>query len=140
MNKAITINSVSKQYVYIKDAARYDTLRDTVSHLLKPKKRKEKFWALKDINLEVKEGERLGIIGNNGAGKTTLLKILSRITPPTSGEIEIEGRVASLLEVGTGFHPELSGRENIFLNGAILGLKRYEIIKKIDSIIEFSGI
>jgi lipopolysaccharide transport system ATP-binding protein len=140
MNKAITINSVSKQYVYIKDAARYDTLRDSVSHILRPKKRKEKFWALKDINLEINEGERLGIIGNNGAGKTTLLKILSRITPPNSGEIVIEGRVASLLEVGTGFHPELSGRENIFLNGAILGLKRSEIIKKIDSIIDFSGI
>ncbi len=101
---------------------------------------KNDFWALQSISFEVKEGEVLGIIGKNGAGKSTLLKILSRITLPTKGRIEIDGRVASLLEVGTGFHPELSGRENIFLNGALLGMTRSEIRQKFDEIVDFSGV
>ena len=100
----------------------------------------EEFWALKDIDLEVKKGDRLGIIGRNGAGKTTLLKVLSQITEPTTGQIKIKGRVASLLEVGTGFHPELTGRENIYLNGAILGMPRSEIKRKFDEIVDFSGV
>ena len=100
----------------------------------------EDFWALKDVSFDVNQGDRIGIIGRNGAGKSTLLKILSRIVRPTSGEAIIHGRVASLLEVGTGFHPELTGRENIFMNGAVLGMKRAEIVRKFDEIVDFAEV
>src|SRR5574337_937336 len=100
----------------------------------------ELVWALQDISFDVQEGEVLGIIGKNGAGKSTLLKLLSRITTPTKGEIKIKGRIASLLEVGTGFHPDLTGRENIFLNGTILGMRRNEISRKFEEIVEFAGV
>ncbi|MDP3511363.1 MAG: ABC transporter ATP-binding protein [Sulfuritalea sp.] len=100
----------------------------------------EEFWALQDVSLQVRQGECLALIGKNGSGKSTLLKILSRIIPPTSGQVRVRGRVASLLEVGTGFHPELTGRENIFLNGAMLGCPEHEIRRRFDAIVDFSGV
>jgi lipopolysaccharide transport system ATP-binding protein len=143
MQPAIQIKNLGKQYKL--DASEpYIALRDVISNaaknLLTKKKAGQKFWALKNIDLDIMPGERIGIIGRNGAGKSTLLKIISRITPPTTGEAMIRGRVGSLLEVGTGFHPELTGRENIYLNGSILGLKKAEINRQLDAIIDFSGV
>ncbi|MBP9818263.1 ABC transporter ATP-binding protein [Candidatus Shapirobacteria bacterium] len=136
----IKVESLGKKY-RIGEKQAYYSLRDTIGNMFSAKKESvDEFWALKDINFEVKQGESIGIIGRNGAGKSTLLKILSRITPPTTGKITLEGRVASLLEVGTGFNPELTGRENIFLNGAILGMKQVEIKKKFDEIVAFSEV
>ncbi|MFX0094788.1 MAG: polysaccharide ABC transporter ATP-binding protein, partial [Candidatus Hodarchaeota archaeon] len=133
----ISVKNVSKMY---RIGHRSDTLRDTLGNLFKKKRNVDSFWALKNISFDVNKEEILGIIGLNGAGKTTLLKILSRITYATSGEVRLRGRVASLLEVGTGFHGELTGRENIYLNGAILGMKKREIDQKYDEIIKFSGV
>ena len=153
---AIRVENLSKQYRIGGPQASYKTLRDVLTDALQAPFRRaakllrgqaygaagmdETIWALKDVSLEVKRGEVLGVIGRNGAGKTTLLKILSRITEPTEGKAEIRGRVGSLLEVGTGFHPELTGRENIFLNGAILGMKKVKIEHKFDEIVSFAEI
>ncbi|MEO7923152.1 MAG: ABC transporter ATP-binding protein [Chitinophagaceae bacterium] len=143
MKPAIEIRNLGKQYA-LATAAPYlsirDMISDSVKSIFKAKKNNDQFWALKDIDLDIQPGERIGIVGRNGAGKSTLLKIISRITPPTTGEVLLRGRVGSLLEVGTGFHPELSGRENIYLNGSILGLKKTEINRQLDAIISFSGI
>ena len=139
---AIRVENLGKRYNIGVPQIKYQTLRDKLSDGLKRKeKRDDSFiWALKDVSFEVKEGSVLGVVGRNGAGKSTLLKILSRVTEPTEGLVEVRGRVGSLLEVGTGFHPELTGRENIFLNGAILGMKRTEIDKKFDEIVTFAEV
>ena len=147
----ITAENISKKYIIDhqgirKPSSLRDVVSDTFEQLFNKKKveaasdRKEEFWALKDVSFTIDQGDRIGIVGHNGAGKSTLLKILSRITDPTTGQVSIDGRVASLLEVGTGFHPELTGRENIFLNGAILGMNKSEIKQSFDAIVDFAGV
>jgi lipopolysaccharide transport system ATP-binding protein len=146
---AIRVENLGKKYQIGVQTDRYRTLRDTLSDAVRlPARlgrgrrgdRKETIWALNDVSFQVGRGDVLGIVGRNGAGKSTLLKILSRVTEPSEGYAEIHGRVGSLLEVGTGFHPELTGRENIYLNGAILGMKRAEIDRKFTEIVDFSGV
>jgi lipopolysaccharide transport system ATP-binding protein len=151
MAPAIVVENVSKRYRLARSAgtrAPYRTLRDDLARAATYPLRwargeiapKEDFWALKDVSFEVQPGEVVGVIGRNGAGKSTLLKVLSRITKPTGGRVRLRGRVGSLLEVGTGFHPELTGRENIFLSGAVLGMKRAEIKRKFDEIVAFAEV
>ena len=157
MNTVIKVENLGKKYfLRHQKEERYTALRDVITNKLKSLGKRvfnpeshepttgnasvEEFWALKEVSFEIKQGDRVGIIGRNGAGKSTLLKILSRITDPTTGRVAIKGRVASLLEVGTGFHPELTGRENIFLNGAILGMRRAEIIRKFDEMVAFAEV
>jgi lipopolysaccharide transport system ATP-binding protein len=155
MRPIIAVENLSKKYriSHLSHRPRYKSLRDVITEGItgsfrsrRSRKqgasppRSEEFWALKGVNFEIRQGEVVGVIGQNGAGKSTLLKVLSRITDPTAGRIRLRGRVASLLEVGTGFHPELTGRENIFLNGAILGMSRAEIKAKFDEIVAFAGV
>ncbi|MBV8611799.1 MAG: ABC transporter ATP-binding protein, partial [Singulisphaera sp.] len=149
MTAAIRVSDLGKSYrvQHAGQRAKYRTLRESLADLAKAPVRRlrgddscvrlEEFWALKGVEFEVQPGEVVGIIGRNGAGKSTLLKILSRITMPTTGGVELHGRVGSLLEVGTGFHPELTGRENIYLNGSILGMSRREIDRRFDEIVAF---
>jgi lipopolysaccharide transport system ATP-binding protein len=141
MKPILEIQNISKQFRIQHEKQAYLSIRDSITGLFnRSEKSTEDFFALRDVSFNVEPGESVGIIGKNGAGKSTLLKILSKITPPSSGKIISRGRIASLLEVGTGFHPELTGRENIFLNGSILGMKRGEIIKRYDEIVDFSGV
>ena len=155
-NLAINAQNLGKMYRIGETQERYQTFRDVVTRSMTAPFRRmsdllsgqaygaaglqEEIWALKDVTFDVKHGEVVGIIGRNGAGKSTLLKVLSRITEPTEGSVDLYGRVAALLEVGTGFHMELTGRENIYLNGAILGMKRKEIDRKFDEIVDFAGV
>ncbi len=140
MAPILQIQNISKRFAINHEQQPYLSLRDSIANVFKKTSSTEDFWALKNISFDVNEGDAVGIIGKNGAGKSTLLKILSKITPPTSGRIIGRGRIASLLEVGTGFHPELSGRENVFMNGSILGMKRAEILRNFDAIVDFAGV
>src|SRR5437868_448482 len=149
MKPILEINHVSKQYRLGRDQRHTETFREYIQRKAATPFRilrgthqtqDQRFWALRDVSFSVNEGEVVGVIGRNGAGKSTLLKVISRITRPTEGSVTLRGRVASLLEVGTGFHPELSGRENIFLNGAILGMTRAEIRRKFDEIVAFAEV
>jgi lipopolysaccharide transport system ATP-binding protein len=142
---AIDVQHLSKAYQIGEERQRYRSLRDDIAAMFSRRQRRARavrreFWALKDVTFSVAPGEAVGIVGRNGAGKSTLLKLLSQITPPTGGRITVRGRVASLLEVGTGFHAELTGRENIYLNGAILGMTRREIVDRFDDIVEFAEV
>jgi len=140
MSSILEIKGISKKFSISHESRSYLTMRDSLRGLFKKTNTsKEEFWALKDISFNVSQGESIGIIGRNGAGKSTLLKILSKITPPTGGKIISRGRLASLLEVGTGFHPELTGRENVYFNGSVMGMKRKEIDARFDEIIDFAG-
>ncbi|WP_411330381.1 polysaccharide ABC transporter ATP-binding protein [Desulfovibrio desulfuricans] len=148
MKPVIQVEGLNKKYLlrHQTEGSHHKTLREAITNLPKrliagaSENSQEEFWAIKDIDFNIMPGDRVGIVGRNGAGKSTLLKLLSRITEPTNGKITLRGSVASLLEVGTGFHPELTGRENIFLNGAILGMKRREVQSKFDEIVDFSGV
>lgn len=144
MKPILEIQNISKKFRINHETQPYLSLRDTVVNFFSSPLRRsggaEDFWALRDVSFHVNAGETIGIVGKNGAGKSTLLKILSKITPPTSGKIISRGRIASLLEVGTGFHPELSGRENVFMNGSILGMRKNEIQKNFDAIVDFAGV
>ena len=154
MSPVISVENLSKKYIIGHQKQGHTNLRDVLTEGAKRYANKlihpfatpqndpthEEFWALKDVSFDIQQGDRVGIIGRNGAGKSTLLKILSRITEPTSGRVSIKGRVASLLEVGTGFHPELTGRENIYLNGAILGMSKADIKRKFDEIVAFAEV
>src|SRR6266568_323448 len=144
MTEVVQVEDVSKRYSLGRPLGGYTTLREVLvgrfGQMFGDTVQPDQIWALRDVSFALEEGETLGIVGHNGAGKTTLLKILSRITHPTSGESRTRGRVGSLLDVGTGFHPELSGRENIYFNGAILGMKRREIDRLFDEIVDFAGL
>jgi lipopolysaccharide transport system ATP-binding protein len=141
MKPILEIRGISKKYNITHEGKQpYLSLRDSINNIFKKNKSSEEFWALRNISFDVYPGDSIAIIGKNGAGKSTLLKILSKITSPTEGKIISRGRIASLLEVGTGFHPELTGKENIYLNGSILGLKRKEIEKHFEAIVDFSGV
>lgn len=140
MSNIIEVKNISKKYKISQEIIQQRDLRDFFSNIFKKRMKKEDFWALNDISFEMKQGEILGLVGGNGAGKSTLLKILSRVTFPTNGTVKIKGRLGALLEVGMGFHPDLTGRENVYLSGAILGMKRREIKKHFDEIVHFSEV